>query len=190
LVNNYRLFILGVSGALAQETPTQIPADNGPSLEVTMNFIVDKLNGIGPVNFVAINSGGSYRNSLNMTGFVADSNNCQLGYNSGNLRKKLDLKQVADIMVMPIEQYASRYFGATGQSSSDLKADPEVFVLVALPKGGWQVRKTGQNGPNNTMTSNELADFNFYEANMADRIARALSHAVDLCGGGSQPEPF
>lgn len=85
-----------VSGALAQETPTQIPADNGPSLEVTMNFIVDKLNGIGPVNFVAINSGGSYRNSLNMTGFVADSNNCQLGYNSGNLRKKLDLKQVAD----------------------------------------------------------------------------------------------
>jgi hypothetical protein len=49
--------VLTVSGALAQQkkaVPPPKPAD-GPSLEVTMKFIQDKMNDVGPVNYVEYN---------------------------------------------------------------------------------------------------------------------------------------
>jgi hypothetical protein len=30
----------------------------------------------------------------------------------------------------------------------------------------------------------------FYEQETADRVAKAMVHAVELCGGGPKPEPF
>jgi hypothetical protein len=50
------LAVLALSAALAQEKKTVPPppkrANDGTSLEVTMKFIQDKLNGIGPVSHV------------------------------------------------------------------------------------------------------------------------------------------
>src|SRR5580700_11220871 len=47
--------VLAVSWALAQQKksvlPPPKPADEGPSLEVTMKFIQDKLNDVGAVNY-------------------------------------------------------------------------------------------------------------------------------------------
>jgi hypothetical protein len=33
-------------------------------------------------------------------------------------------------------------------------------------------------------------EFYFHDEDVANRVAKALVHAVELCGGGSQPEPF
>jgi hypothetical protein len=32
--------------------------------------------------------------------------------------------------------------------------------------------------------------FPFTDADLADRVVKALTHAVELCGDGSKPEPF
>jgi hypothetical protein len=48
--------VLATSAALAQQKktvpPPPKPADEGPSPEVTTKFIQDKMNSIGPVNYV------------------------------------------------------------------------------------------------------------------------------------------
>ena len=50
---------LMASGAVAQQKksvpPPPKPQDAGPSLEVTMKFIQDKMNDVGPVNYVEYN---------------------------------------------------------------------------------------------------------------------------------------
>jgi alpha-D-ribose 1-methylphosphonate 5-phosphate C-P lyase len=33
-------------------------------------------------------------------------------------------------------------------------------------------------------------NFNFLDEDTANRVAKAMLHAVELCGGGSKPEPF
>jgi len=53
---------------------------------------------------------------------------------------------------------------------------PPVWVIVART-------------PENSKDPNPDQLF-FRDSEMANRIAKALVHAVELCGGGSQPEPF
>ena len=80
--------------------PPPKPADEGPSLEVTMKFMEDKLNDVGALNLVV--------------------------YSQGE---------------------------AVGK---------EIFHLF----------------------------FPFFEEQLANRVAKAMVHAVELCGGGGPPEPF
>jgi hypothetical protein len=52
------------------------------------------------------------------------------------------------------------------------KQDPPLFVL--------KVRKTDKG----------TSGFNFFDEQLANRVAKAMVHAVELCGGGRKPEPF
>jgi len=76
---------LAVSAALAQEKktvpPPPKPADEGPSLEVTMKFIQDKMNDHGTVGYVVTNSslnGVLFRNYHVISDVVADASTCTL----------------------------------------------------------------------------------------------------------------
>jgi hypothetical protein len=65
------------------------------------------------------------------------------------------------------------YLVKTGDTTKTVKDVPDIFVLnIKLPRGvDHSIR--------------------IYEHEMADRIAKAMVHAVELCGGGSsQQEPF
>jgi hypothetical protein len=191
--------VMAVTAALAQGKkavpPPPKPADEGPSLEVTMKFIQDKLNDIGPVNFVMylhddINSSdGKGQNRIEVSNVVTNPTACRIDYHwrrkeeqNGKVIANEDsdvwflLKVVQDIAVMPMEQVQKSLAAAAGHPSWSFRVDPAVYVL--------EVRRTDTKG------TKGINAFAFFDEQLANRVAQAIVHAVELCGGGSTPEPF
>lgn len=183
--------VLAATSALAQGKksvpPPPKPAEAGPSLEVTMTFIQDELNDVGRLNFIAYyhdNADGDdwtnqFRNQA--TKIVSDPGTCRINYHwkveidgavTQDLNSSFLFKDVRDIAVMSIEQVQKELDTAAGHPSWNAKVDPPVFSL--------KVRGTDKH-------SNY---FYLYDEQMANRLAKAMLHAVELCGGGSEPEPF
>jgi hypothetical protein len=185
-----------LSAILAQgAAPTIPPAANapgtaGPTLEVTMKFIQDKLSEVGTVNFAgyvhdsAYNQDAVQKFSSTTSNIVANPGACSLTYhrlvfNDGrkehNENILINLRDVKSIAVMPDEQDWQMYLVRIGETTKTVKDVPDVYVLnIKLPRGvDYSIR--------------------IYEQEMADRIAKAMVHAVELCGGGgssNQQEPF
>jgi hypothetical protein len=82
---------------------------------------------------------------------------------------RIPMLVVQDVVVMPLEQdpnHRDPFWGTTNVSP------PVTLVNVRHLHGG---------------VSNELI---FADASVADRVAKAITHAVELCGGSAKPEPF
>jgi hypothetical protein len=185
--------VMAGTAALAQVAvppppqPVRDRADNGPSLEVTMKFIEDKLNGIGTVNFAGYvhdasnNSDGVQKFSATISNVAANPGACSLSYhrlvfNNGSREHDenvlINLRDVQNISVLPDEQDWQMYLVRTGDTTKTVKDVPDISALVIKLN----------NGKDPTIR--------FYEQGLADRVAKALVHAVELCGGGPKPEPF
>ncbi|MFY9856168.1 MAG: hypothetical protein WAK26_20055, partial [Terracidiphilus sp.] len=79
---------------------------------------------------------------------------------------------VQSVAVLTDEQDWQMFLVRNGDTTVSVKDVPEIAVLdIKLPNG-------------------KDHSIRFYEQEMADRVAKALVHAVELCGGGSKPEPF
>jgi hypothetical protein len=79
---------------------------------------------------------------------------------------------VQNISVLPDEQDWQMYLVRTGETTKTVKDVPDISALVIKLPGGRD------------------PTIRFYEQEIADRVAKALIHAVELCGGGPKPEPF
>jgi hypothetical protein len=165
--------------------PPPRPADTGPSLYETMKFITDKIGGQGPVNFIDYfhdsTNGSDWTNKFTseLTNVRANAEGCRIDYHvrftrDGQVLLEKDaailLKDVAEVAVKTNEQAAKEANSEVGHPEWTHRVDPRVFIL--------EVR--GKTAPN---------DFDLYDESLANRIAKALVHAVELCGGGSK-EPF
>jgi hypothetical protein len=180
--------LLLATTAVAQKSvpPPPKPADSGPSLEVTMKFIQDKLNEQGTFNYVVFihdDVGGSdwvVRRSSAATNFVADPSTCRVSYHQkhvingktvGDVDLWFALRYVRSLAVMTIEQNMKIVDTDGGNPSWSYRAEPTFSVL--------RVKRTDNAGD----------DFLFHDEDSANRVAKALTHAVELCGGGEN-EPF
>ncbi|MGO9304995.1 MAG: hypothetical protein ACLP3R_15090 [Candidatus Korobacteraceae bacterium] len=167
--------------------PPPKPADSGPSLAVTMQFIQDKLNDIGKVNFVtffqntADGSTGTNAFTNEVSNVVADQNQCRISLHwkvtkDGSVTQDMDawfsLRDVQNIVVKPYAQYQSEVNASSGNPNLICTSinPPLTALLVRRPHGVVNM-------------------FPFTDADTADRVAKALTHAVELCGGGNK-EPF
>ena len=171
--------------------PPNAPADS-PSLEVTMKFIQDKLNAVGTVNYTvhwhdnAEDTNGVVRMSLEESTVVADPTICWIKYHlkivDGTALDERDngffLSDVQDLAVITGEQYTNKHYAANGYPTVDSKIDPPIFWLVARRSGNKSQLSGGR-------TAGEDA-FVFTNEEMANRVAKAMLHAVELCGGGHQ----
>jgi hypothetical protein len=181
-------FLLGAP-ALAQTAvpPPPTPAGSGPSLEVTMQFLQAKLSDIGKVTFLSYThntrngSDTSETDSTEVSNVVANASECHITYHwkvvmDGRLDQDKEagfhLREVQDIVIKPYAQYQTELDASLGNphivtpsTSPDISA-----LLVRRPHGIINL-------------------FPIIDANMADRVAKALTHAVELCGGGNK-EPF
>jgi hypothetical protein len=159
------------------------PADAGPSLEVTMQFIQDKLNATGKVGYIlfdkdaAVGSPNTHYYWAEDSNFVADQNQCRISFHfkyvrDGSALKDLDLwfllRSVQDMVVAPLAQYQ---WDVNAAGRPKFIEASTTKLLVRTSNGGRY-------------------DFLFSDADLADRVAKALTHAVELCGGGKEPEPF
>jgi hypothetical protein len=181
----FQLLTLAFAGtALAQDVPPPPkPQDEGPSLETTMKFLQDKLP--GTVNFieyahddVAGTDVGTSKQSIEVSNVSANAGRCRISNHRETIADRTTinedveilLKHVQEITVTPLEQLMKQIIAKSGHPEISYKIDPPVFALVVMRPGGED-------------------PFFFHDETLAHRVAKAVQHAVELCGGGSQ-EPF
>jgi hypothetical protein len=162
--------------------PPPKPADEGLSLEVTMKFIQEKLKAKLPI----------------WADITADPATCQLTFQRDDVpdnetkavkrSRAMSLREVEKIQVMTLEEFASLMRqddpDKPGQFVLRILATTEKSVhtrLEAIPKRGKPTQRDYYSGDWSAT---------FQDQDTADRLAKALLHAVELCGGGTTPEPF
>lgn len=174
------------ASALAQTAapPPSGAIDNGTPLAVTMQYIQGKLNDIGTVNFVTYvqntteNSSFSNIYRIEVGHVVADPSQCRVTYHWKILRDSSTLmdddfsfllQDVQDIVIEPYSKYQNEVDASLGNPNFVTSStNPRITALVARHSQG---------------TSNL---FPFTDADTAGRVAKAFTHAVDLCGGGNK----
>jgi hypothetical protein len=175
------LVALGVSTVLAQEAGTQSSSGEGPSLAATMSFIQEKLK-----------AQASYQSRLDVfADVVADPGTCQLTLTTAKrpvpgrefifIKIKFSFRDVEKIEATPIHGYDSS------------ETSPGLHVLMNSRTGVHHHSEQKFPGAKKLKISDfdeEGALLNFPDEDIADRVAKAMIHAVELCGGGSKPEPF
>jgi hypothetical protein len=176
--------------ALAQTAvpPPPKPAGSGPSLDVTMKYIQDKLGDIGKVSYVAFvqnvtdGSTGSNTRTFEVSTVIASTSECWVFYmlntridgkpaTSGAF--KFSLHDVQDIVIKPMEQAISEENAREGK--------PNIIVTSVNPTLTALLVRQLHGAP---------YIFPFTDAGQADRVAKAMVHAVELCGGGGEKDPF
>ncbi len=165
--------------ATPQQTvsPPPQPTDSGP-------------NDLGKVSFVSsfygTTPGNNFNHTLTATWEVnnvnADPKECRIAYHSRITGEavpafydgqdyRLSLRGVQDIAVKPYEQF-----------TNELMANAGIVVTSISPSITALAVRSPDTGINNN-------PFLFTDPQLADRLAKALSHAVELCGDGNK-DPF
>jgi len=178
------LALVSVGCAFAQGIPPLAPLrGDAATLKDTMKFIQDKLPGV--VNYVVYahnNVTGvdsSKKRIFEIVDVIADPETCSIryhtNYDNGDkaIRKDMEtfLKPVQTVALQQMDQVIQQSNAKAGHPEVGVRVEPAIFV-VAL---SWE--------PKHWMM------FNFYDDTLADRVTKALQHAVDLCGGGNK-DPF
>jgi len=183
------LALSSIGRAIAQDVPPLPPLrGDAASLNDTLKFIEKKLP--GKVNYAVYahdsitGADGLQKRSFELSDVSTDAGRCYLGFhfrfdngkNTGIVEKDYGvfLRLVEEITLTQWDQLLEQANAKAGHPEVSVKVDPAVFLVVVRSKAG---------SPFASMT------FNFYDEGLADRVAKALQHAVDLCGGGNQ-EPF
>jgi hypothetical protein len=175
--------LVAISALHAQQTvaPPPKPADSGPSLEKTMQFIQENA-AEGKLSYTAFVNDASQQGvewsnkfTVEMSNLAADAGACRITYHwraeeNGKVADDADysltLKDVKEVLVLPQAQNQNQVDSRNGHIDWNSRIAPNLFTLIARrPKGVVNV-------------------FLFSDEEMANRVAKAITHAVELCGGG------
>ncbi|HTV51463.1 MAG TPA: hypothetical protein VME21_09755 [Steroidobacteraceae bacterium] len=162
-------------------------ASKGPGLEATFKFIQDKLGDIGRQNYVAVwrnSSDGNTGQDLFMAQFSnlqADETTCSLAFSFTGARDGVVYNDsdygffFKDAQSVVVEPTTQRISNVNAQSGS-----PNVTTISTTPTTiSLEVR----------LPHNASQYFEFTDSDLADRVAKAMTHAIELCGGGNK-DPF
>jgi hypothetical protein len=173
-----------------QDAQQNAPAgDAGPSLEATMKFIEDKVNGIDKVEYAFVQKNpvtGEVMNSATMTHRVhitLNPSTCGLhwehvwllGDGSGDPKTiptqpvTVSFKDAQRMEVLTVEEADNRSFAASAKETIAQPTPYELKLYLSSTKKPLQ--------------------FYFFDQDLANRVAKAMVHATELCGGGNS-DPF
>jgi len=173
------LVLTSMGWAIAQEVPP-VPKpqeSEEPTLEATMKFIQDKLPGrVNYMVYVHDNLAGtdaSIKRSFALGDVSADASRCYIGFherfdNGKNISEhdgELFLRQVREVVLTQMDQ------------------------MTAGRRQGWPPGTKHQGRSSHLPGNSQDRASHFYDDSLADRMFKALQHAMELCGGGHQ-EPF
>ena len=103
-------------------------------------------------------------------------------------------KDVEKITVESILDFSNRHFAESGHPEfTATAATPVFFVELSAAKTLFTRHETNTIGNKAPVVTDEPlkeAGLVFRDEEMANRVAKAMLHAVELCGGGKGPEPF
>jgi len=156
-------------------------AGGSPSLEETLTFIADKLRTQGTVE-----TWGQMSAESNEMGDIGFSNNINVYQVSPNLTTctmrieatgmdagDLSFRRIGKIEVLKYKDYLTRFRppGVDERYRTVKEASPTFVLVISTPDGEAKV-------------------LYFSDETLANRVAKAMVHAAELCGAGSSKEPF
>jgi len=185
--------LFSISTLRAQDVPPPPrPADDGPSMEVTMKYIQDRLNSIDLTFTVKIDSfEEGFR--VKVSDAAADAQGCKLSFRKvltptlpkfGGPMEYQIAASIRDIGKLSVEP----------GSGPEGKYVPEVYLLKIKMVPGKTAHfhyhfildgKVNEGDREDAELRLEL----FTDEELAHRMAKAIVHAVELCGGGDK-DPF
>lgn len=168
--------------ASAQQStaPAYKPAASGPSLAVTMQLLQARLNEQGKMSWTtnyhdsADNTNWDYKFIFEAGKVVADASACTIAYHYTIIRdgkqisdsdSSFNLHDVQDLTLITGDERQNKNDVAAGHTTWNAKVDPPVFDLIVKGK------------------ENAEFYFFFFDGDVANRVTKALGHAVELCGG-------
>jgi len=161
-------------------------AKSEPNLEETLSFIEDRLNQQGAVNWlstvqnsVAGTSNPPVQISLQLSRVTGDVGSCRVKFHSksvigsavNDFDYMLPLRRIERLAVMSLQDGNNGFHARQGH--------PELVEVISPAISELEI--TG--GANRTWY------LVFSGEELANRVAKALTHAVELCGGGNK-DPF
>jgi hypothetical protein len=166
--------------------PPPKPAADAPSLEVTMKFIQDKMSDIGPLTYslgsrvIETNSGPDpilYSDEL--SNIMADPQRCTVSYHYHSASREEDPKPLDLDMVLDLKEVKKITVQPAEQSMNDMSAGKVVWTFrpAIFTVNVYQRDK-------------KVNFFQLGDEELANRLARAINHAVELCTPDKKPEPF
>lgn len=217
--------ILAISSAVASSgqqnsPPPAQPADNGPTLAATMQYIQQKLSEKGRIGWAEARSnqpGITRREFVQLTDVMADPAACTL-FTTESLEISIDAEKGKaftsggkpinpdDLRTQMVETDTVSFRDAekiTVEKMQDVKnqslveaAHPEITVTVtptvfflkllsSRPVFSIHTSSTvGSKAPVEKDTTSKVNGYTFADQDMANRVAKAMTHAMELCGGG------
>ncbi|HSZ62081.1 MAG TPA: hypothetical protein VK828_09795 [Terriglobales bacterium] len=201
--NSGVVLLLGVAIAAGSATAqNQTPANSSP-LPDTMQSIQDELNNHGRASFDTLDreSGDTTHQSAHTSGAVADATSCILHWvttTDGTLTTGGDATQVQNVWTttVPLKDIESiRVEGSQDRNrrlQSDITETPNVYsVAVEASKPVVQLQYRDHHDAARLVGDGAVisAEILFNDEEAASHVARSLSLAVRLCGGGQRGRP-
>jgi hypothetical protein len=177
--------VVFVAALVAQHTAPPVALDE-PGLQDTMKFIEERLDAIGRVNYVAYRHDDRNPNShaveiLSLSAEIthprASSDGCRIDFHAwtslgGQVTFDRDtgfaLKDIREVALLPMDEKMSEANQKARRPAATYHVTPLVFAVTARSRDGHDY------------------PFLLYQRALSIRLTRALSHAVELCGGGSE----
>lgn len=157
-------------------------AQAGPSLVETMSFIQQNVAAQGVLNYASLvhdasnNSDWVNRFTVEASNVRADPASCHIAYHwktsrngepGFDLEGGIPLASVQSVQVVPMSQDINEGDAKAGHPTWTSQINPPVFVVKVF------------------RTEGHSNVFDFYSEDIADRVAKAVQHAADLCGAKS-----
>lgn len=177
---------------ISQPLPPPPPAaaaapDAGPSLSDTVRFIEDKLNAQGKMTWRLTREHNGKTKKAREYGeennrFSVDAGSWLLRFDKVTYEGSqiltsdalsVSFKEVDTLEVMTLEDEANRAAAADGH--------PDDKVIIPAPAPFALVI---------TLKNHQRVHFLFSDEQLANRVAKAMIHAIDLCGGPAGKDPF
>jgi hypothetical protein len=180
------LVLTAFSAAIAQQ-PVEPPpksAAGGSTLAATMQYIQKELNAVGKLSFVIHIFDQEEGNSTSkiigeVSKVVADPASCTIHYHwwrsmHGDVVNDEDvsfcLRDVLGLSMLTNDEHEKLIFEMEKTSPDErqtlhMQFDPQVYLVIMRIAGDYE------------------EGFIFADKKQAERVAKAMSHAVELCGG-------
>jgi hypothetical protein len=174
------------------------PADSGPTLAVTMQFLQDKLGSQGKIRFakhVLMSPSGNKVDTdetIEVTAVKADARACLLKYHEKSVEINRDsdsldakgklIKKGAPLVVN--SENVLKLAGATGirvQTAEEAFTEGNRYIVLGVPQT-FTLTIDPSFFVLAIQTSEKVkVSFYFPDQQIADRVGKAMQHAVDLC---------
>ena len=155
-------------------------AAQSPSLDVTLGFIRDKVAEQGMLAYASTTrdsaTGQTWDNQFTVeaSSVTRDDNDCTVGFHwhstvdgkqAQDMETSISFKIVTSATISSMDEDVARLNASGGHAGWVSQMRPPVWVLL--------IHKS--NGHTNTL--------DFHDRDIAERVAKAVHHAAELCGG-------